>query len=390
MYQGRYVFSQIMELVVRYQFNQCVERYHGAYRVKNLTCWEQFLALAFGQLTLRKSLRDIIVCLSAHREKLYHLGFQSPIYLPTLARANERRDWRIYRDYALIMISEARKVYADDCASLPDIDGAVYAVDSTTIELCLKLFPWAKLKTVRAAVKLCLGLEVRTHIPSFFAITSGKEHDVHFLDRIVYEEKSFYVLDRGFLDFSRLYRIHQAKAFFVTRARINWSFRRLYSCPVDKVTGVRCDQIVVLSNYYPAKDYPEKLRRIAYYDAETNRRYVFVTNNLDLPAQVIADLYKHRWQIELFFKWIKQHLAIESFWGRSANAVKIQICVAIATYLLVAIMKKKLRIERNSYEILQILSVSSFDKTPVAKLISEFQLPTSECSNQKQARLWES
>ena len=389
MHQGKYVFSQIMEFVVRYQFIQCVERYHGEYRVKHLTCWEQFLALAFGQLSLRKSLRDIVVCLSAHREKLYHLGFRSPIYLPTLARANERRDWRIYRDYALVMITEARGVYANDYSSLPDIDGAVYAIDSTTIELCLKLFPWAKLKTVRAAVKLSLGLEIHTNVPSFFAITSGKEHDVHFLDQIVYEEKSYYLVDRGYLDFARLYCIHRAGAYFVTRAKSNWSFRRLYSRQVNKAIGVRCDQVVVLSNYYPAKDYPEKLRRIAYYDTETDQRYVFVTNNFDLPAQVIADLYKHRWRIELFFKWIKQHLSIESFWGRSANAVKIQICVALATYLLVAIMKKELRVERNSYEILQILSVSQFDKTSIAKLISEFQLPIPEQSSQKQARLWE-
>jgi transposase len=388
MYQGKYVFSQIMEMVVRYQFNQCVERYDGEYRVKNLTCWEQFLALAFGQLSGRKSLRDVVVCLSAHRDKLYHLGFHSPIYLPTLARANEHRDWRIYRDYALIIISEARQAYVTDRTVLNEIAGAVYAVDSTTVELCLRLFPWARLKKVRAAIKLSLGIELRGNIPSFFSITSGKEHDVHFLDRIEYEKNAYYILDRGYLDFARLYHIHQASAFFVTRAKTNWSFHRLYSRHFDKATGVRCDQIVKHSNYYAIKAYPEKLRRVKYYDKETKRYYVFVTNNFDLPAQVIADLYKHRWQVELFFKWIKQHLAIETFWGRSANAVKIQICVALAAYLLIALLKKNLRIDRNSYEILQILSVSQFDKTPIAKLISEAPVQITENSGQKQAKLW--
>jgi len=389
MHQGKYVFSQIMESVVHYQFNQCVNRYHGEYRVKNLTCWEQFLALSFGQLSFRKSLRDIVVCLSAHRKKLFHVGFRSPIYLPTLAHANERRDWRIYRDYALILIAEARKVCVNDQISVAKLDEAVYAVDSTTIELCLQLFPWAKLKKVRASIKLNLGLELHSNIPSFFSITSGKEHDIHFLDQIEYEAKAYYVFDRGYLDFGRLYNIQKAGAFFVTRTKSNWSFRRLYSHPVNKATGVRCDQIVLLSNYYPAKDYPEKLRRIKYYDAESKRYYVFVTNNFVLSAQYVAEIYKCRWQIELFFKWVKQHLSIESFWGRSANAVKTQICIALCAYLLVAILKKRLCIERNSYEILQILSVSIFDKTPIAMLISEYQLPILDTSVQKQAQLLE-
>lgn len=389
MHQGKYVFSQIMESVVHYQFNQCVNRYHGEYRVKNLTCWEQFLALSFGQLSFRKSLRDIVVCLSAHREKLFHLGFRSPIYLPTLAHANERRDWRIYRDYALILIAEARKVCVNDQISVANLDEAVYAVDSTTIELCLQLFPWAKLKKVRASIKLNLGLELHSNIPSFFSITSGKEHDVHFLDQIEYETKAYYVFDRGYLDFGRLYNIQKAGAFFVTRTKRNWSFRRLYSRPVNKTTGVRCDQVVLLSNYYPAKDYPEKLRRIKYYDAESKRYYVFVTNNFVLSARSVAEIYKCRWQIELFFKWVKQHLSIESFWGRSANAVKTQICIALCAYLLVAILKKQLCIKRNSYEILQILSVSIFDKTQIAMLISEYQLSVLETSVQKQAQLLE-
>lgn len=388
MHQGKHVFSQVVEQVVRYQFNQCVARYQGAYRVRNFTCWEQFLALAFGQLSFRRSLRDIVVCLGAQRRKLYHLGFRSVVRLPTLARANERRDWRIYRDYALRLIAEARRLYANDKTCALEIAGAVYVIDSTTIELCLSLFPWACLKTVRAAIKLNLGLELHGNIPSFFSISSGKEHDVYFLDQLEYETGAYYVVDRGYLDFGRFFRLNQAGAFFITRAKDNWSFRRLYSHPVNKATGVRCDQTVVLKSYYTAKEYPEKLRRIKYYDAEYQRLYVFVTNNFALSAESIAELYRSRWQVELFFKWIKQHLSIESFWGRSANAVKTQICVALCAYLLVAILKKQLRIDRPSYEILQILSVSLFDTIPIVELISEFQPPTLEMPIQKQAQLW--
>lgn len=388
MHQGKYVFSQIMETVVRYQFNQCVERYRGHYWIKRFSCWEQFLSLAFGQLSFRKSLRDIVVCLTAHREKLYHLGFRGVVRLPTLARANERRDWRIYRDFALLLIAEARRLYADDQSCTIEIEEAIYAVDSTTIELGLSLFPWARLKKKRAAIKLSIGIELHGNIPSFFALSSAKTHDVFFLDEIEYERGAYYIMDRGYLDFARFHHIHAAGAFFVTRAKDNLSFRRLYSHPVDKGTGVRCDQTIVLSGYYTAKDYSEKLRRIKYYDGETKRRYVFLTNNFSLPASVIAELYKHRWQVELFFKWVKQHLSIESFWGRSSNAVKTQICVAISAYLLVAILKKQLRIDRNSYEILQIFSVSLFDKIPMVELISDFpsQILGRQC--QKQAQLW--
>lgn len=388
MHQGKHVFSQVMEQVVRYQFNQCVARYRGEYRVRNFTCWEQFLALAFGQLSFRRSLRDIVVCLVAQRRKLYHLGFRSLVRLPTLARANERRDWRIYRDYALLLIAQARRLYANDEMFGLDINGAVYVIDSTTIELCLSIFPWARLQTVRAAIKLNLGLDLHGNLPSFFSISSGKEHDLYFLDQIEYERGAYYIVDRGYLDFKRFYHLHQTGAFFVARAKDNWSFRRLYSHPVDKITGVRCDQTVVLSSYYTARDYPNKLRRIKYYDAETNRRYVFVTNNFELPAGLVAALYKHRWQIELFFKWIKQHLSIESFWGRSANAVKTQICIALCAYLLVAVLKKNLRIDRNTYEILQIFSVSLFDKIPITELISEHRPPILEAPAQKQAQLW--
>jgi hypothetical protein len=388
MNQGKYIFSQIMDQVVRYQFNQCVARYSGERWVKNFSCWEQFLALVFGQLTFRKSLRDIVVCLTAYREKLYHLGFRSILRRSTLADANEHRDWRIYHDYALVLIREARQLYGAEQALIPDLAGAVYAVDSTTIELCLKLFPWACLKKKRAAIKLHMGIELHGNIPSFFSLSSGKEPDLYFLDRLQYESGAYYVFDRGYWDFSRLYRIQTAKAFFVTRAKSNWSFRRQASRPIDKNIGIRCDQTVLLAGYYQRKKYPKKLRRIKYYDQETGQYYVFVTNNFDLEPRVIAELYKCRWQIELFFKWIKQHLSIESFWGQTANAVKTQICIALITYLLVAILKKNLHLDRNSYEILQILSISPFDKTPLIKLLSEYKLQPSSSFSQKQASLW--
>jgi hypothetical protein len=389
MHQGQYVFSQIMDSVIRHDFNQCVSRYGGEHRVKQFTCWEQFLSMSFGQLSFRESLRDIVVCLGAQRHKLYHLGFRIPVMLPTLARANEKRNWRIYRDYAEVLIQEARGLYLDDPSVLLDLDGTVYVIDSTTIELCLNIFPWARLKKKRASIKLNMGLELKGNIPAFFDISSGKEHDVHFLDRIEYEMGSYYVMDRGYVDFKRLYTIHRVGAFFVTRAKDNIVFRRLYSNRVDKSSGVKCDQTIILSGYKTAKLYPEKLRRIKYVDQETKQVYVFLTNQFDVPAKTVADLYKNRWQVELFFKWIKQHLSVKSFWGRSANAVKTQICIALCAYLLVAIMKKKLKITRNSYEILQILSVSLFDKTPMITLVSEFVLQKPEAITQKQAMLWD-
>jgi len=366
-----------------------VTRYGGEYWIKRFTCWEQFLALVFGQLSQRKSLRDIVVCLGAHREKLYHFGFRSMVHLPTLAKANERRDWRIWRDYAALLIQEAQTMYTGDHPDDFELNGPAYVIDSTTIELCLRLFPWARLVKKRAAVKLHLELNLAGNIPSFFDFSSGKEPDVFFLDRIVFEAGAYYAMDRGYVDYGRLYAIHRAAAFFVTRAKDNFSFRRLYSHPVDKSTGVRCDQTVVLKGYQAHKDYPERLRRIKYYDEEADQMYVFITNNFTLDASVIALLYKYRWQIELFFKWVKQHLSIEVFWGRSENAVKTQICIALCAYLLVAIMKKKLGIERNSYEILQILSVSMFDKKPLSQLISEFVLTEESEQAQKQAKLWD-
>jgi hypothetical protein len=385
MHQGKYVFSQIIDMVVRYQFNQCVQRYHGEYRVKKLSCWEQFLALTFGQLSFRESLRDIIVCLSAHKDKLYHFGFRTAIARNTLSHANEKRDWRIFRDYALVLIAQARKLYAHDQSFALNIEEAVYVIDSTTIELCLAL---ARSRTEGSSIKLHLGLELHGNIPSFFSLSGGKSPDVYFLDQVIYERGAYYIFDRGYLDFGRFYQIHKAGALFVTRAKKGWSFSRLYSRPVDKKSGVRCDQVVEEGPHHHTRKYFAQMRRIKYYDAETKRHYVFVTNNFELSAKTIADLYKQRWQIELFFKWLKQHLSIKTFWGRSSNAVKAQICIALSAYLLVAILKKQLRVERSSYEILQILSVSLFVKTPIIKLISEHQLQIAYDVVQKQAKLW--
>lgn len=379
-----------METVNRYQFQECAKRYGGEYRARRLSCWEQFLALAFGQLSFRESLRDIVVCLSAQREKLYHLGFRSGIARATLADANERRDWRIYGDYAEILIKEAQRLYGDDLPADLDLSSAVYAIDSTTIEVCLSLFPWARLVKKRASLKLNVQLSLSGNIPSFFDFSSGMEHDIHFLDRISFEPGAYYILDRGYLDFSRLYTIHGAGSFFVTRAKHNTKMKRMYSGPVtseEKKMGIRCDQVVALTGYKAKKDYPEKLKRIKYYDAQTVQYYVFLTNDFSSGAMTIALLYKYRWQVELFFKWIKQHLSIKIFWGRSQNAVKTQICIALCAYLLVAILKKKLAIKRNSYEILQILSVSLFDKMPFAKLISKHLLPIENTDAKNQAQL---
>lgn len=388
MNQGKYVFSQIMEHVLYYQFNQCVKRYRGDYRIKSLTCFEQFLAMAFGQLTYRESLRDVVICLNSQKSKQYHLGFHSPITRSTLARMNEKKDWRIYRDFAKVLIGQARKLYTDDKEFELNLAGTVYVIDSTTIELCLNIFKWARLIKARAAVRLHLQLDLQGNIPSFFDITTGKVHDVNFLDMVMIESGAYYIMDRGYLDFKRLYQIHQSGAFFVTRAKKNFAFKRLYSNKVDKSADIRCDQVIKLANSQVAKKYPDKLRRIKYFDKETNKYFVFLTNDFNIDAKIITDLYKYRWQIELFFKWIKQHLKIKAFWGYSENAVKTQICIAICVYLLVAIIKKRLNIDRNLYEILQILSVAQLDKSPLNKLISENDPCVQEQDSQKQANLW--
>lgn len=389
MHQGKYVFAQIMDLVSRYQFNQCVDRYHGAYRVQQLTCWEQFLALSFGHLACRTSLRDIVICLTAHHEKLYHLGFRSLVRKSTLADANEHRDWRIYQDLASLLIVQARQLYVQNTLEDVDITAAIYAIDATIISLCVSLFPWARIPHEHASIKVSIGLELHGQIPSFFGFSGGTSPDVFFLDLVSYEVGAYYIFDRGYLDFGRFYTIHQAKAFFVTRAKTTWLFRRLYSRPVDTTTGVRCDQVVVHGRHHHTKKYPEKMRRIKYYDAVTQHYYVFVTNNFILPATTIAMLYKQRWQIELFFKWLKQHLGIESLWGRSANAVQTQICIALSSYLLVAILKKRLQSTLSTYEILQILSVSLFDTIPMHELISQRQPRCVVAPVQKQAQLLE-
>jgi hypothetical protein len=382
MNHGKYVFAQVMEMFHHYRFDQCVAKYHGERFVKNLSCREQFLAMSFGQLSYRESLRDTVSCLSAHKQKLYHLGFNSVIARSTLAEANEKRNWNIYWDFTQLLIKEARSLYVNDSSFSLDLENACYAVDSTSIDLCLSLFPWSPYMKTKASIKLHMVLDMRGSIPAFFNMTSGKGSDVCFLDLIRFEIGAFYVMDRGYIDFERLYTIHKAGAFFVTRAKVRMRFKRRYSNCVTE-NGVRCDQIIFLTDSETKKKYPETLRRIKYYDGETETMYVFLTNNLTASAKTIADLYKNRWKVELFFKWIKQHLKIKMFWGYSENAVKTQICIAICSYLIVAILKKKLKIERNIYEILQILSISLFDKTPLLELFSVdgVQLPDSGSVN---------
>jgi len=378
MNQGKYVFAQIMEHLPRHELDAAVARYHGERYAKHFSSRDQFLAMAFGQLAYRESLRDVVTCLSAQRAKLYHLGFRAAPAKTTLAKANERRDWRIYRDLAQVLIGEARNRYADEPAIASDIAGACYAIDSSSIELCLALFPWAPYMTTKGAVKLHTVMDLRGSIPTFFDMTSGKVHDVRFLDVVLFERGAFYVMDRGYLDFKRLHRIHKAGAFFITRAKAHMCFRRRYSNPVDRNTGVICDQILVLTGTQTKKHYPDTLRRVKYRDAETGKVYVFLTNNTSVAATSIALLYKHRWKIELFFKWIKQHLKVKVFWGHSANAVKTQICIALCAYLIVALMKKRLGVDRNLYEMLQILSVSLFDKSVVVELFSDGALQNTD------------
>jgi hypothetical protein len=371
MHQGKYVFAQVMEHLHLYRFDQCVERYGGHRYVKTFSCREQFLALSFGQLAYRESLRDVITCLSAQKSKAYHLGFKTLVTRSTLAEANEKRDWRMYWDFAQVLIAEARPLYVNDTSFVLDLKNACYAIDSTSIDLCLALFPWAHYTTISGAIKMHTVMDLRGSIPTCIYLTTGKVNDVKFLDRIVFEKDAFYIMDRGYLDYARLHTIHTSEAFFVTRAKHNTLFERRYSHKVDKAAGMLCDQVILLTGKHAPQKYPDTLRRIKYRDAETGKVYVFLTNSMSVSAQTIADLYKHRWQIELFFKWIKQHLKIKVFWGQSENAVKTQICVALCTYLIVAILKKKLKIGLSIYEILQILSVSLFDKTPLVELFSE-------------------
>jgi IS4 transposase len=366
---GKSIFSQLMDFVPRYEFHKCVQRYNGHHKVKTFSCWDQFLTMAFAQLTYRESLRDIQACLRAAGTKLYHLGIRSRVSRNTLANANQVRDWRIYADFAQRLIGQARRLYANEEFGV-ELDQTAYALDSTTIDLCLSLFPWAKFRRHKAAVKLHTLLDLRGSIPSWVVITDGKVHDVNLLDQLVFEAGAFYIFDRGYVDFARLYRIHQSSAFFVTRAKSNFEFYRLCSQPVDKSTGVLSDQIIRLKVFYSRQGYPEKLRRVHYLDVDSNRRLVLLTNNFTLSARDIADLYRCRWQVELFFKWIKQHLRIKAFYGTSDNAVKTQVWIAISVYVLVAIIKKQLNLDQSLYSILQVLSVTLFEKTPILRAFS--------------------
>jgi hypothetical protein len=382
MNHGKYVFAQLFETLPKYEFDKCVTRYQGNYKVKGLTCWIQFLAMSFGQLTNRESLRDTVTCLSAQHKKLYHLGIQHAVNRSTLAEANEKRSWQIYADFAQVLITQARRLYLSDDFGL-EISNTIYALDATTIDLCLSVFWWAPFRKAKAAVKLHTLLDLRGNIPTFIQITDGKTHDVNVLDDLIFEPRAIYLMDKGYLDFARLDRINSASAFFVTRGKINLAFARMYSKKVDPSLGLRCDQTIKLTTYKSSQAYPGKLRRVKYDDQEQEKTYVFLTNNFDITALEVALLYKHRWKVELFFKWIKQHLKIKSFWGESENAVKTQIWIAICTYLMVAIVRKELGIERNLYEILQIISVSIFDKTPLKQLLFECQLqkPAERLSN---------
>jgi hypothetical protein len=371
MYTGKTVFSQLMDFLPMYEFRKCVDRYDGNYHTSSFSCMDQYLCMSFAQLTYRESLRDIEACLRSRKEKLYHLGIRGKISRSTLAEANEKRDWRMYADFCQILISQARSLYADEDFGV-ELKETAYALDSTTIDLCLSLFPWASFRKHKAAVKMHTLLDLRGNIPSFIEITEGTLHDVNILDILIPEPGSFYIMDRGYLDFERLYVLTQLLAFFVTRAKKNNKFRRIYSHPVDRTDGLRCDQTIMLVTPKSLAGYPEKLRRVKYFDADREKQFVFLTNNFVLPALTIAKLYKCRWQIELFFKWIKQHLRIKAFYGTSDNAVKTQIWIAVSTYVLVAIIRKRLHLELNLYTILQILSVTLFEKVPLDQLFANY------------------
>ena len=370
MNHGRTVFSQLMDGIPKYEFDQCVRRYRGNHRVRSLPSYEQFLVMAFAQLTYRESLRDIQTCLGAIGSKLYHSGIRQAPARSTLADAGEKRDWRIFAEFGQQLIAQASVLYADEPFGV-ELKQAAYALDSTTIDLCLSLFPWAKFRRAKAAIKLHTLLALRGNYPTVVIVTTGRVHDVNILDQLAFEAGSFYIFDRGYLDFARLHRLHLQGAFFVTRAKKNFRFRRRYSQPVDKSTGLRLDQTVVLTEFYALQAYPTVLRRIAYRDPLTGQKLVFLTNNFTVSAMAIAQLYRCRWQIELFFKWIKQHLRIKNFYGTSDNAVRTQVWIAIAVYVLVALLKKRLELSLSLHAMLQILSLTLFEKTPLLQVFSE-------------------
>ena len=388
MHSGKLVFAQLTNHLPLSTFRRCVTSYGGEHKVKSFSCLEQFLCLAFAQLTYRESLRDIEACLRAQSDKLYHMGIRSRISRSTLADANEVRDWRIYAAFAQRLITMARTLYIDEPFGV-DLKETVYALDATTIDLCLSVFSWAPFRTTKAAVKLHTLLDLRGNIPTFIHISDGKMHDVNVLDQLQPEAGAFYVMDRGYLDFERLFRLHSAGSFFVTRGKSNLKAQRRYSRPVDRSTGLICDQTVVLTGFYSSQNFETPLRRIRFNDPKTGKRLVFLTNNFVLPALTIADLYRCRWQVELFFKWIKQHLRIKQFYGTTENAVKTQIWTAVSTYVLVAIVKKRLKIQASLYEMLQILSLTMFEQTPLELLFSQFRPGPNDANAPNQMNLFQ-
>lgn len=368
MHTGKLVFSQVTDYLPLHTFRRCVQRYQGEHAVKQFRCLDQYLIMMFAQLTYRESLRDIEACLRAQKSKLYHMGIRAAISRSTLADANEKRNWRIYADFAQALIKIARPLYANEDLGL-DLDNTVYALDASTIDLCLSVFPWALFRSTKSAIKLHTLLDLRGNIPTFIHISDGKLHDVNVLDILIPEPGAFYIMDRGYVDFKRLYALNQASAFFVIRAKSNTQYRRQYSHDIDQANGLKCDQTILLAGVNTKNDYPQSLRRVKYFDRKTEKTFNFLTNNFNIPAQTVADLYRYRWQVELFFKWIKQHLRIKSFFGTSENAVKSQIWIAISAYVLVAIIKKQLNLKAELYTILQVLSLTLFEKTPLDQLL---------------------
>jgi len=389
MNEGKYVFYQIMGLVSYKKFQTFVNRHSGEYKVKGFSCWKQFLCMAFGQLTHRESLSDTIMCLKANAAKMYHLGIGEVVAKSTLTKANENRSYLIYQQLAMSLIKEAKQLYLADDDLEVSLKGNVFAIDATTIDLCLSTFYWATFRSTKGGIKLHTQIDLKTSIPEFILFSNASVHDVNALDLISFEANSFYIMDRGYVDYKRLYRIHLCGAFFVTRAKDNMNYRRLYSHQKDKDAGVIYDQTIMQNNFYASRDYPEKMRRIKFKDAETGKVLIFLTNNFNLTANEIAQLYKHRWKIELFFKWIKQHLKVKSFWGHSENAVKTQVWIAVSVYVLVAIAKKKFMLKQSLYEILQIISISIFEKMPINQLFQETQLQYFKEQNHNQLKMFD-
>lgn len=389
MNQGKYIFSQIMGLVSSTSFQTIVNKHSGDYKVRDFSCWKQFLCMAFGQLTHRESISDTIMCLKANANKMYHIGIGNVVSVSTITRANESRSALIYEEFAMLLIKEAKQLYRDDKDLDLVLKGNIFAIDATTIDLCLSTFYWANFRRTKGGIRLHTMLDLRTSIPEFILFTNADIHEVNVLDIIHFEANSFYIMDRGYVDYKRLYKIHTANAFFITRAKDNMNYRRLYSHPKDKTKGVLYDQTIMLNGYYAAKDYPDRLRIIKFRDEQTGKVFVFLTNNFHLQATEVAQLYKNRWDIELFFKWIKQHLKIKSFWGQSENAVKTQVWIAVSVYVLVAIAKKKFMLKQSLYEILQILSLSIFERIHINQLFQQTQLQYFKEQNSNQLILFD-